>query len=333
MARKELLDARKNVKSEFYTQLTDIEKELMYYREYLKDKTILCNCDDPESSNFWLYFKLNFNYLGLKKLIATHYEEDKASYKLEYMVVEEDNGQFKLDVIHTPLKENGDFRSEECIELLKEADIVITNPPFYLFREFIDALVSYDKDFLIIGNTNALTYKEVFKLFQEDKIRTGYTNFNVGMYFMIPDYYEKYNKIVDGVKYARVSNSCWFTSLPVNKHKEMLPLYRNYNEEDYPKYENYDAINVNMYKDIPCDYDGDMGVPITFLDKYNPEQFELIGLGISNSGLKVGVRPYKPEHKKYRKEVQKKGAVDGDLYMVKNGIPDVPYARILIRRK
>ncbi len=200
-------------------------------------------------------------------------------------------------------------------------------------RNHINILNTHGKDFIIIGNTNALTYKEVFKMFKENHIRTGYTNFNVGMFFEVPQSYEKYTKIVDGKKLARVSTSCWFTSLPVSKHKEMLPLWKNYSEKDYPKYENFDAVNVNSYKEIPCDYDGVMGVPVTFLDKYNPEQFELIGLGISNSGLEAGVQPYKPEHKKYRKEVQKRGAVDGDLYMMIDGEVTVPYARILLRKK
>ena len=191
----------------------------------------------------------------------------------------------------------------------------------------------HNKQFIIIGNTNALTYKETFKMFKEDKIRTGYTNFNVGMFFEVPDSWEKYHHIENGKKLARVSTSCWFTNLPVKKHTENLVLYKHYTPEEYPHYDNYDAINVNTYTDIPCDYDEIMGVPITFLDKFNPCQFEIIGLGISNSGLECGVRPYKPEHKKYRKEVQKRGAVDGDLYMMINGIVTVPYARILIRRK
>ncbi len=216
---------------------------------------------------------------------------------------------------------------------MKQADIVVTNPPFSLFREFLDILNQAEKDFILIGNTNALTYREVFKMFKEDKIRTGYTNFNVGMFFEVPQFYEQYTKIVDGKKFARVATSCWFTSLPVEKHKDKLVLYKNYSAEEYPKYENFDAINVKSYKEIPCDYDGIMGVPVTFLDKYNPDQFELIGLGISNSGIEAGVQPYKPEHKKYRKEVQKRGAVDGDLYMMIDGEVTVPYARILLRRK
>lgn len=324
MAKNEdLRKANKAKKDEFYTQLADIEKELKHYKKYFENKIIFCNCDDPEESDFWKYFKLNFEHLKLKKVIATHFEEKKPSYKLAY------DGK---EIIKTTLTQNGDFRSPECIELLNEADIIVTNPPFSLFREFLKVIIDNDKDFIIIGNTNSLTYREVFKLFKENKIRTGYTNFNVGMYFRVPDSYTKYTKIENGVKLARVSTSCWFTSLPVKKHTEDLILYKKYNEEEYPKFENYDAINVNTYKNIPVDYDGVMGVPVTFLDKYNPTQFELIGLGISNSGIEIGVKPYTEEHRKYRKEIQKRGAVDGDLYMMNGEEVVVPYARILIKK-
>ena len=177
----------------------------------------------------------------------------------------------------TLLKRNGSFDSPECVELLKEADIVVTNPPFSLFREYLALLEEHGKQFIIIGNTNALKYKLTFKMFQEDRIRTGYTNFNVGMFFRVPDDWEKYHHIDEkGNKIARVSTSCWFTNLPVSKHKEELILYKHYSPEEYPEYDNYDAINVGTYSDIPCDYDGVMGVPVTFLDKFNPEQFEII---------------------------------------------------------
>ena len=305
---------------------------------------------------------------GLKKLIATCYasssiigvqlslldvngivlkrNDHKKPYKIEITEVPDINNDGAVDLSDvktlikqrkntlTLLKGDGDFRSEECIELLKEADVVVTNPPFSLFREYLGLLVEHNKDFVIMGNTNALTYKEVFRLFKENKIRTGYTNFNVGMYFFVPDYVEKYHKVVDGKKMVRVSTSCWFTSLPVKRHNDKLILYKQYSPQEYPKYENFDAINVNSYNTIPCDYDGYMGVPITFLDKYNPEQFELIGLGISNSGIEIGVQPYKAAHKEYRKRVQHKGAVDGDLYMLDSeGHPVVPYARIILKRK
>lgn len=369
MAKKNLKEAKETKKDEFYTQLEDIEKEIINYRDFFKDKIVLCNCDDPYESNFFKYFALNFNNFGLKKLIATCYatspvmgqqlsifdlydeegnlrpEPVGRAYKIEIVEVKglnNSNAYTLFDVEHliknkknvlTMLKGNGDFRSNECIELLKEADIVCTNPPFSLFREFIALLEEYEKKFIIIGNTNALTYRETFKLIKEDRLRTGYTNFNVGMYFFVPDTWEKYHKIKDGRKMVRVSTSCWFTNLEVKKHKEKRILWKTYNEKDYPKYYNFDAININKVDDIPADWDGYMGVPITFLDKYNPEQFEIIGLGISNSGIEIGVKPYTEEHKTYRKEIQKRGAVDGDLYMIENGIVNVPYARVIIKKR
>lgn len=308
MARNDLAKAKDAKKDEFYTQLTDIEKELRHYTEHFRDKVVFCNCDDPYESNFFKYFAMNFNRLGLKRLIATCYngspvqgnelllhfdidepnESKKIAYKIEISEVSDANGDEAIDLadvryllqndknVISVLKDNGDFRSEECIELLKQADIVVTNPPFSLFREYVAQLVKYEKQFLIIGNTNALTYKEVFKLFQEDKIRTGYTNFNVGMFFAVPDSYEKFHHLENGRKMARVSTSCWYTNLPVKKHTEDLILYKHYTPEEYPTYENYDAINVNTYTDIPFDYEGVIGVPITFLDKYNPNQFEIL---------------------------------------------------------
>ena len=365
---KNLRQANKAKKDEFYTQLVDIEKEMRHYKEYFRDKVIFCNCDDPYESNFFKYFAMSFNSLGLKKLIATCYatspivytqlnlfgdvvdevveKDGKKPYKIEITEVRDynDDGAVDLSDVEyllqndkntlTMLDGDGDFRSKKSIELLKQADIVVTNPPFSLFREFIAQLNEYNKAFIIIGNTNALTYKETFHLFKIDEIRTGYTNFNVGMHFIVPDDVEKYHKIENGHKLVRVSTSCWFTSLPVEKHNSFITLYKSYNEREYPKYANFDAINIGTYTDIPYDYDGFMGVPITFLDKYNPKQFEIIGLGISSSGTEIGVRPYTEEHKKFRKEVQKKGAVDGDLYMLdEQGNPQVPYARIIIKRK
>ena len=194
-------------------------------------------------------------------------------------------------------------------------------------------MIKFDKKFIIIGHQNATKYKEIFKLIKENKIWLGF-GFTGGAGHFINTQYENYATATDKKEgMIRVSGVHWFTNLDINKRHEDLILYKNYTPEEYPKYENFDAINVNITKDIPVDYSGAMGVPITFLDKYNPEQFEIIGLGISNSGLEVGVQPYKPEHKKYRKEIQKRGAVDGDLYMMKNGIVEVPYARILIRNK
>lgn len=364
MAERILLSAKKQKVDEFYTQLSDIEKEMRHYKEQFLNKVVFCNCDDPYESNFFKYFAMNFNFLGLKKIIATCYMgspisntqlslfddeliEDKTTkspHKIVITEVDDYNKDGAIDLTDveyllrskkntlTRLKGDGDFRSPECVELLKEADIVVTNPPFSLFREYVAQLIEHEKKFIIIGNTNSLTYKEVFRLFKENQIATGYTNFNVGMFFVVPDYWQKYTKIIDGVKYARVSTSCWFSNLEVTRHNEFLTLYKRYTPSEYPKYENYNAINVDIYSDIPCDYDGEMGVPITFLDKYNPKQFQIIGLGIATSGLEFGVKPYTPEHKKYRKEVQKRGAVDGDLYMMKDGVVEVPYARIIIKR-
>ena len=334
MARKDLAQAKDAKKDEFYTQITDIEKELRNYKPYFRDKVVFCNCDDPYESNFFKYFALNFNQLGLRKLIATCYDGSpvsgnellldfgstvdnpkKVAYKVEITEVTDANGDGAINLadiqylmrndknVISILQGNGDFRSPECVELLKQADIVVTNPPFSLFREYLAQLDQYDKQFVIVGNTNALTYKEVFRMFQSDRIRTGYTNFNVGMFFEVPATYEKFHHIENGKKMARVSTSCWFTNLPVKKHTEDLVLYKHYTPEEYPKYDNYDAINVNTYTDIPCDYEGVMGVPITFLDKYNPEQFEII---------------------KFRKG-------DDDKDLVING--KSPYFRILIRRK
>lgn len=273
-------DGAKN--DEFYTQLTDIEKELSHYKAHFKDKIVFCNCDDPEYSNFWKYFQLNFYHLGLKKLIATHYETEKPSYKME-IVRKEQGAQMGIpDYVKTPLKQNGDFRSEECIEILQQADIVVTNPPFSLFREYLAQLIEYDKKFVIIANQNAITYKEVFPLLKNDRIWLGYRFGD--MAFTVPDYYEpretRFWVDKTGQKWRSMGNICWFTNLDIPKRHEEIFLYKIYTPEEYPKYDNYDAINVNKTQDIPCDYYGAMGVPITFMDKYNPEQFEIIdGIG------------------------------------------------------
>lgn len=309
-----LSKAGKNKNDEFYTRLTDIEKELRNYREHFKDKTILCNCDDPFESNFFKYFVLNFNRLGIKKLIATSYENSPVAYKqlslfdiiggdeknkntpykavvTKVYDVDGKDGINMLDVKQlfkigenklTKLKGDGDFRSEECLGLLKEADIVVTNPPFSLFREYIAILMEYDKKFVIWGNTNAITYKEFFPLIKGGKVWGG-LHFNKTCVFQIPDSYEKYdekltNEIGDGYKYCQVPSIATFTNLDIKKRHEDMILIRRYNSEDYPKYDNYDAIEVSKVKDIPYDYEGVMGVPITFLDKYNPDQFEIVGI-------------------------------------------------------
>ena len=303
--------AKKNKADEFYTQLPDIEAEMRHYKQQFRGKVIFCNCDDPYESNFFKYFAMNFNFLGLKKLTATCYAGSpvageqlslfeiagiekksagaKSPYKIEITEVSDENADGAVDLSDvkyllknrknalTPLEGDGDFRSPESIALLKEADIVVTNPPFSLFREYVAQLAEYEKQFIIIGNTNALTYKETFNLIKDNKLRTGYTNFNVGMYFFVPDAWEEYHKLENGRKLVRVSTSCWFTNLDVQKHKEFKTLYKHYTPEEYPNYVNYNAIEVSKTAEIPYDYDGEMGVPITFLDKYNPKQFEIIG--------------------------------------------------------
>ena len=276
-----LQKANKEKNDEFYTQLSDIEKELGNYKSYLKDKVVFCNCDDPEESNFWNYFALNFEFLGLKKLVSTHFEYEKPSYKLE--IIKDINGDGKinkLDTIKTPLKQNGDFRSPECIEILKEADIVVTNPPFSLFRDYVVQLMEYDKKFIIIGNQNAITYKEIFELIKENKLWLGVDNGGT-KWFEVPDHYdittESRKKIENGKKFFSMGSIMWFTNLEHKKRNEYLTIYKKYCEIKYHKYDNYDAINVNKVTDIPEDYAGAMGVPITFLDKYNPDQFYILG--------------------------------------------------------
>ena len=338
MARKDLGQAKDAKKDEFYTQLTDIEKELKHYTEHFKDKVVFCNCDDPYESNFFKYFALNFNRLGLKRLIATCYngsavsgnellldfgdtvdDPKKIAYKVEITEVADVNGDGAINLadiqylmqndknVTSILKGNGDFRSEECVELLKQADIVVTNPPFSLFREYIAQLVKYEKKFLIIGNMNAITYKEVFPMIKNNTLWFGASIHSGDREFRVPDSYPltAAGSRVDenGVKYIRVKGVRWFTNMDYPQRHEDLMLYKQYTPEEYPHYDNYDAINVNATNDIPCDYDGTIGVPITFLDKYNPNQFEII---------------------KFRK-----GDDDKDLSI--NG--KCPYFRILIRKK
>jgi len=278
---KNLNKAKDSKNDEFYTQLTDIEKELGHYKEYFNGKVVLCNCDDPQESNFWKYFSLNFEFLGLKKLISTHFETEKPSYKLEIIRDINNDGKINdLDTIKTSLKQNGDFRSPECIEILKESDIVVTNPPFSLFREYINQLVEYNKKFIIMGNNNAITYKEIFKLIKEERIWLGYSS-NKTIEFGLSDSYTKWDRLdaKTGRKYGGVPAISWYTNLETKKRHENLILYKTYygNEYEYPKYDNYDAININKVKNIPVDYNDTMGVPITFLDKHNPCQFEIIG--------------------------------------------------------
>jgi Adenine-specific methyltransferase EcoRI len=289
-----LKKAKAGKNDEFYTELTDIEKELRHYKEHFKGKVVFCNCDDPRISNFFHYFSYNFENLELKKLITTCYKNQNrdlfSEHKSEKAIYLEYNGDKNGDKIPNPeeigiidLNGDGDFRSVECIELLKEADIVVTNPPFSLFREYIAQLIEYDKKFLIIGNQNNLTYKEIFKFVKDNKIWTGVDNGGT-KWFKVPDHYdietETRIKIQNGQKYFSMGSVFWFTNLDNRKRNEDLTLFKKYygNEIEYPTYDNYDAINVNKVADIPEDYEGFMGVPITFIDKYNPKQFEIIGI-------------------------------------------------------
>ena len=367
-----LRNAKDAKQDEFYTQLSDIENELRHYRKHFKGKTVFCNCDDPYESNFFKYFAMNFNYLGLKKLITTCYvsspivytqlslfpemefsfnsnsgnEKGKKPYKVEITEVSDENGDgaFDLDDIKhllkskknacTVLKGDGDFRSDECVELLKQADIVVTNPPFSLFREYMAQLIAYEKKFIIIGNQNAVSYKEVFPLLKNNQIWLGYhsghTLFAVPDTYSIPDFYDLSDKsrlrsngyIIDkdGKLWRNLGNICWFTNCDIEKRHEDLIVYKHYSPENYLRYDNFDAIEVSKVVDIPCDYTGVMGVPISFLDKYNPQQFEIIGLGTGDTAKKIGIT------KNYR------GRTDLALTLP-NGKHTCPYNRILIRKK
>lgn len=274
---------------EFYTQLSDIERELRHYRHHFRDKVVYCNCDDPRVSNFFHYFSYNFDRLGLKKLITTCYknqsmdlfsrnDSERAIY-LEYNGDRNGNVPDPNEIGVHALNEDGDFRSSECVELLQQADIVVTNPPFSLFRDYVDQMIKHDKKFLIIGNQNAVAYMETFELLKNNKIWLGY--YSGDMKFRVPDYYEPRDTRfwIDekGQKWRSIGTGCWFTNLDISKRHEDLILYKTYSPDEYPRYANYDAIEVSRVQDIPSDYEGEMGVPITFFDKYNPDQFEIIG--------------------------------------------------------
>lgn len=403
MANKTLSSATRAKNDEFYTQLTDIEKELKHYRKHFKGKTVLCNCDDPFESNFFKYFVLNFNRLKIKKIIATCYststvagthlklhtrssdgqmslsfnltgelaieseETKRKPYKAIVNVVHDTNGDGGIDMLDVvelfksgenqlaELDGDGDFRSDECIELLKESDIVVTNPPFSLFREYIYTLIKHDKNFIVIGNQNAITYKEIFPLLMRNRMWLG--NNSGDMSFTVPDYYEpretRYWQDETGQKWRSMGNICWFTNLDIKKRHEEMILVKRYNEDDYPKYDNYDAINVNRTADIPYDYDGVMGVPITFMDKYTPDQFEIIGLAperLSEKESSLQVKRYKNavQHKKDGTTCNGNKVNDGPTLLhdvqplkypyytsetVPNKYIEVLYARILIRNK
>ncbi|MCI5519592.1 MAG: adenine-specific methyltransferase EcoRI family protein [Treponema sp.] len=359
MANERFDNAKKNKNDEFYTRLEDIEKELNHYKEYFKGKTIFCNCDDPRISNFFKYFALNFNEFGLKKLISTCYKNqdvdlftqndcEKAVY-IEYTGNPNDPTSTDFSTIEVKeLKGDGDFRSQECIELLKQSDVVITNPPFSLFREYVAQLIKYDKKFIIVGHQNAISYKEIFSLIKENKLWLGY-GFKGGAAHFINTHYEDYASAGDHKEgMIRVSGVVWFTNIDIKKRHEELVMYKTYNPEEFPKYENYEAINVDKSTDIPMDYDGVIGVPITFLDKYSPDQFEIVGLGIVGSceftnerrmeildknGIPTGKYTVNAKGTLYRKHLESdkkpaafKDCETGELYQS-------IYARILIKRK
>ena len=380
MAGNRSLDRAKAAKKdEFYTQLSDIEKEMRHYRRHFKGKTILCNCDDPFESNFFKFFVLNFQRLGLKKLIATCYAGSPITgsrlslfdvlggddsnrgkpYKAVVTKVYDATGDGGVDMLDVAelfksgenelmdLEGDGAFRSPECLELLQEADIVVTTPPFSLFREYIATLMEYQKYFIVIGNQNAITYKEIFPLLMENKMWLG--NHFGDMVFTVPDSYEpratRYWQDENGQKWRSMGNVCWFTNLDIKKRHEMLILVKRYSghEDEYPRYDNYDAINVDRVKDIPEDWMGVMGVPITFLDKYNPDQFELVAFRKGDDGQDLA---YTRERERESARISGFSLEDWQLLhpsstlllgVIKNAEGEIAgrrtYARVLIQRK
>jgi len=291
MAANRNLNRAKRVKQdEFYTQRSDIDNELKHYKDHFKGKVVYCNCDDPYVSNFFKYFAYNFEHLGLKKLIATCYKNQdlnlfsrhntEQAIWLEYTGDKDGNRKPDPEEVEKYyLKGDGDFHSQECIEILKQADIVCTNPPFSLFREYVAQLVEYNKKFLIIGHSSAITYKEIFPLIKKNKMWLGYGRGD--MEFQVPDHYppkeHRYRMDENGKKFYSLGNAKWFTNLDIEKRQKKIILYKEYTPEEYPKYDNYDAIEVGRVNEIPVDYTGVMGVPISFLDKHNPDQFEILG--------------------------------------------------------
>lgn len=289
MANKNLSSAKRAKEDEFYTQRSDIENELMHYKEHFRGKTVLCNCDDPRVSEFFFYFKNNFAHLGLRRLITTCYKSqeldlfsENKSEKAVYLIYDGDKDSVEVK----QLQGDGDFRSSECIALLMEADIVVTNPPFSLFREYVAQLMAFHKKFLIIGNKNALSYRDIFQHIMKNEVWVGVTPMSRDLLFNVTEEHAKEllrtgkeggkYRIVDGKVMGR-SPSIWYTNLDTKKRHEELILYKHYTPEEYPHFDNCNAINVGNTNDIPCDYDGIMGVPISFMDKYNPEQFEIVG--------------------------------------------------------
>lgn len=356
--------ANKAKKDEFYTQLTDIEKEMRCYTRHFRDKTVLCNCDDPFESDFFKYFVLNFNRLGLKKLIATCYagspiagrqlslfdvigdsaESDAKPYKAVVTKVYDTTGDGGVDMLDvaelfkqgenelTELEGDGDFRSRECLELLDESDIVVTNPPFSLFREYVATLMQHEKKFIIIGNVNAITYKEFFPLLMNNEVWIGPSIHSGDRKFYVPDDYPLNAAGCgidpDGRRFIRVKGVRWYTNLDIRQRHEEMYLVKRYRPEDYPKYDNYDAIEVSKTSDIPCDYAGVMGVPITFLDRYNPDQFELLGITDRNNPYGLTTKIYTSADGPNYSDCNRRGAI-----RTPNGKLKSTYARVLIRNK
>lgn len=319
-----LNNAAKAKKDEFYTRKEEIEDQLAHYADFFEGKRVYCNCDDPEESEFWQFFKRNFKPWKLKSLVATHYEPDEKNYAYKLELSEDTNGDGVIDwnddPVITQIQCNGDFRNDICIELLKECDVVVTNPPFSLWKEYIAQLIEYDKKFIIIGSSSAITYKEIFPLLKDNKIWMGYDFPNGNAYFRIPDGYEDVyarNVYDPETKLVKFRNCSWYTNVDIQKRHEPIDLRGNYyngNEDKYPKYDNYDAINVDRVSEIPCDYDGVMGVPITFIKDYCPEQFEIIGLAAGNIRGLAGIPSSTGKDGPY---------IDGKL----------KYGRILIKRR
>ncbi len=370
MANKKLAVAKDAKKDEFYTQLSDIEREARHYRNFFKGKVVLCNCDDPFESNFFKYFALNFNSLGLKKLIATCYatspiiytqltlfgnevvtvkeESTKKPYKIEISEVTDENQDGRVDLADveyllknhknalTLLQYDGDFRSAECIELLKQADVVVTNPPFSLFKEYVAQLVEYEKSFIIIGNQNAITYKEIFPLLKDNKMWLGYGfKGNVGFFLSPYEDYAVSSHHKEGL--IRISGVMWFTNIDIEKRHEDMILFKTYNPDEYPKYETFDGIDVRETQNIPCDYYGVMGVPKTYMNKYNPEQFELLGYEREDENIQVGISNMPEEFLQAYRTQGGTGHYTKGMKMLcyydKDGKAKIPFSRILIKRK
>jgi len=345
-ANRSLHAAKATKQDEFYTQLSDIEKELRRYAKHFKNKTVLCNCDDPRVSNFFKFFINNFEKLALKKLIATCYQNDQpdlfSQHKSGKGIYFEYSGEQRKQRLPDPakikpreLRGDGDFRSEECVNLLKQADIVVTNPPFSLFREYVTQLVEHEKKFLIIGNHNAITYKDIFSLLKGNKMWLGYAH---PVAFMVPDHYEMREvrswRDEEGKNWRSLGNACWFTNIDIERRHEELITFESYTPKKFQRYDNYDAIEVSQYKDIPRDYDGVMGVPITFFEHHNPDQFEIVGTTESNdpdNDCRTRLYTSKQCRAAYLKRFGKPGTYDLNASGVVKGVK--VFKRVLIRRR